>query len=80
MEDTSGFYKKTEDGSWLYAPNFVYNKDYSLERGGNRESIDGWVWHEAAPHDYIMWLLMKNSQEQIPFEPKEDDEDDTPAN
>jgi hypothetical protein len=54
--DTSGFYKKTDSGEWLYAPNFVYSKDYTLERTGNRESIDGWEWHEDEPIDYTIWV------------------------
>jgi hypothetical protein len=54
--DTSGFYKKTDEGEWLYAPNFVYSKDYTLERTGNRESIDGWLWHDQEPIDYTIWV------------------------
>ena len=52
MEDTSGFYKKTDEG-WLYAPNFVYSKSYILERNGNRESIDGWEWYDEQPLELI---------------------------
>lgn len=51
MEDTSGFYKQTEVG-WLFAPNFVYSKDYKLERNGNRESVDGWAWYDKKPLNY----------------------------
>jgi hypothetical protein len=58
--DKSGFYKKTEEGEWWFAPNFVYHKDYTLERDGNRESIDGWEWHDTPPQEYVEWL---NSQE-----------------
>jgi len=63
MEDTSGFYKQTEEG-WFYAPNFVYAKDYSLERNGNKESVDGWNWFDEAPVEYIIWNMM-NNQNQI---------------
>jgi hypothetical protein len=35
--NTSGFYKQFEDGNWIYAPNFVYAKDYTLEKDGNRQ-------------------------------------------
>jgi hypothetical protein len=62
MEDTSGFYKKYEDGDWIYAPNFVYSKDYTLERDGNREPTDGWNWHEQAPQEYIIWEYLNNQQ------------------
>ena len=36
-----GFYKLDENGSWLFAPSFVYAKDYVLEKDGNREEVDG---------------------------------------
>jgi len=51
--DTSGFYKKISDSEWWFAPNFVYTKDYELHRDGNREEIDGWVWHNEAPKEYL---------------------------
>ena len=38
-----GFYK-FDGENWLYAPNFVYAKDYVLEKDGNREEVDGWKW------------------------------------
>lgn len=52
--DTSGFYKEL-NGLWYYAPSFVYSKNYTLERGGNQQSIDGWEWHDAAPQAYLDW-------------------------
>lgn len=64
--DTSGFYKKLEDDSWLYAPNFVYSSNYTLERDGNRWPIDGWEWYENEPVEYTIWKLKNN--------------EDTPAN
>ena len=48
MQNTSGFYKY-ENGEWLYAPNFVFHRDYTLMRDGNRESIDGWQWYDTSP-------------------------------
>jgi len=59
--DTSGFYKKISDDEWWFAPNFVYHKDYELERDGNREPIDGWVWCEEEPIEYLQWKI---SQQQ----------------
>lgn len=51
MEDTSGFYKYDQESSqWLYAPNFVYSKDYELHRDGNRDPIDGWAWYDEQPY------------------------------
>lgn len=52
--DTQGFYKKDGD-QWFYAPNFVYSHDYSLEKIGNRESIDGWAWYDVAPEEFLKW-------------------------
>ena len=34
-----GFYK-FDGENWLFTPNFVYAKDYRLEKEGNREEID----------------------------------------
>lgn len=48
MDDTSGFYKF--DGSLLYGPNFVLNKDYELRRETKDEHTyptDGWYWFET---------------------------------
>jgi hypothetical protein len=58
--DKSGFYKKTEEGEWWFAPNFVYHKDYTLQRDGNREPVDGWEWYDKAPMDYLIWLTLQN--------------------
>jgi hypothetical protein len=58
--DTSGFYKKVSDKEWWFAPNFVYHKNYTLERDGNRESVDGWEWHDKAPMDYLIYLTLQN--------------------
>jgi hypothetical protein len=55
--DTSGFYKKISDNEWWFAPNFVYSKDYTLERDGNRESVDGWEWYDSAPDEYLLWKM-----------------------
>ena len=43
-----GFYKKINDNEYLYAPNFVYGKGYTLEKTDNRVSVDGWVWCNSA--------------------------------
>ena len=48
MEDTSGFYKF--DGSLIYGPNFVLNKDYELRRETKNEHTyptDGWYWFDT---------------------------------
>ena len=56
-----GFYKLDENGNWLFASNFVYAKDYSLEKDGNRESIDGWQWYDTAPNEYLIFELLNNN-------------------
>lgn len=51
-----GFKKITEDGSVLFAPNFVVSKDYELLAEKHEEynyPIDGWTWTE----DYEPELL-----------------------
>jgi hypothetical protein len=51
METTAGFYKLEED-NWLYAPNFVYAPDYTLEKGLKdtyEYPVDGWSWYEKNP-------------------------------
>ena len=49
-----GFYK-FDGENWLYAPNFVYAKDYILEKDGNREEVDGWKWYDTPPQEYLIW-------------------------
>jgi hypothetical protein len=62
--DTSGFYKKVSDNEWWFAPNFVHHKDYTLKREGNRESIDGWEWHDKAPNEYKLWEYEQQNNEE----------------
>ncbi len=52
MEDTSGFYKKDEEGNWIHAVNAVYAKDYTLTRELKDTYIypvDGWEWYDEGP-------------------------------
>lgn len=60
MEDTSGYYKLTEDG-WLYARNKVTSPEYELliKRNGTTNytpPVDDWMWCNEAPKEYIVWL------------------------
>ena len=57
-----GFYKLDENGSWLFAPNFVYAKDYVLERDSNREEVDGWKWYDTPPQEYLIWKFNNENQ------------------
>jgi len=47
--DTNGFYKNDND-TLLYAPNFVDNKDYKLEKNQKdtyQYPVYGWYWFES---------------------------------
>ena len=60
--ETQGFYK-FDGENWYYAPNFVYAKDYSLEKDSNRQEIDGWKWCDTAPQEYLLWeITQQNNQ------------------
>lgn len=51
--DESGFYKQVEDGSWMYAPNFVYGTDFELLRelkDTYEYPIHGWSWYDLNPN------------------------------
>ena len=55
MENTSGFYKETEDG-WFHAPHFVEAPDYILISDNKDEyvyPIDEWVWYDEAPKEFV---------------------------
>jgi hypothetical protein len=46
---TSGFYK-LDSGFLLYAPNYVYNKDYELLKENQDQytyPTDGWYWFDS---------------------------------
>ena len=60
-----GFYKLEENGSWLFAPNFVYAKDYVLERNGNREEVDGWKWYDEEPLEYTVFKIKQNTDKTL---------------
>lgn len=65
-KDTSGFYKNN-NGEWHYAPNYVMNKLYTLHRDSNRDSMDGWLWYDEAPQEYIDWYKQMNPDEDYLF-------------
>ena len=49
-----GFYK-FDGENWYYAPNFVYAKDYILEKDGNREfrfSLNKYLIKENSPFKF----------------------------
>lgn len=59
MENTAGFYKKTNEDEWYYDPNYVHNQNYKLEKDGNRESVDDWTWYDETPEEYVEWMESK---------------------
>jgi hypothetical protein len=54
--ETAGFYKKDENGEWLYAPNFVYSPNFELVKE-NKDTytypVDGWNWYDEQPYEDI---------------------------
>ena len=56
-----GFYK-FDGENWYYAPNFVYTKDYVLEKDGNREEVDGWKWYDTPPQEYLIWKFNNENE------------------
>ena len=55
----SGFYKEIE-GKWFYAPNNVYNSNYTLyrqEKDTYSYPIDGWVWHDDNPSGFTQEII-----------------------
>lgn len=49
QNDTSGFYKN-DNGSLLYAPNYVLHRDYELRREQHDSyeyPVEGWYWFES---------------------------------
>ena len=56
-----GFYK-FDGENWYYAPNFVYAKDYILEKDGNREETDGWKWYDTPPQEYLIWKFNNENE------------------
>lgn len=51
-----GFYKKCDDGNWIYAENFVYGPNFNLlkELKDTYEyPIDGWFWNDTEPDGFL---------------------------
>jgi hypothetical protein len=49
MENTSGFYKN-DNGTLLFGPNFVLNKNYELRKETKDQHTyptDGWSWFDS---------------------------------
>ena len=64
--DTSGFYKLYEDGSVVYAPNFVYGPNITLERENKHiynYPDDGWFWFDTIEEAYSYFNIELPTQE-----------------
>lgn len=55
------FYKKEGDNWWR--SDWVSNKNYTLDEN-NKQSIDGWEWHDNPPQEYLDWLEEQNNEEE----------------
>lgn len=63
MENTSGFYKQTEN-EWYYAPHFVESPTYTLVdelKDTYTYPVDGWIWYDTTPPEYIIWEISQNN-------------------
>lgn len=55
------FYKKENDNWWC--SDWVSNKNYTLNEN-NKQSIDGWEWHDTPPQEYLDWLEEQQIEEE----------------
>lgn len=64
---TLGFYKN-DNGTLLYAPNFVYSKDYEL-LATNKDSyiypIDGWRWFDTRQEALEFYGIAEDLEERL---------------
>ncbi len=69
--DEKGFYKY-DNGELLHAPNFVYNKNYTLlkekklseEKDKNVYPVDGWHWFTTRQEALDFFDLTEQGSEQ----------------
>ena len=69
--DEKGFYKY-DNGELLHAPNFVYNKNYTLlkekklseEKDKNVYPVDGWHWFDTRQEALDFFDLTEQGSEQ----------------
>jgi hypothetical protein len=66
MENTSGFYSFSED-QLLYAPNAVYNKNFTLKKENKDEyayPVEGWYWFDSKEEAIQFFEIEENKNEQ----------------
>lgn len=56
-------YKLLEDGSWLKADLEVFLPDGRIVSQENQ--IEGWVWHDNPPQEYIDWDLLEKEKLEL---------------
>ncbi len=73
MDDNgSGFYKNN-NGTLLYAPNFVYSRDFELTRGAKiagdegkgkvlRLPVDGWYWFDTRREALVFFKVVEEPE------------------
>ena len=50
------FYKQNENTSEWYFGNEVHFPDGTKLNAENKQSKDGWVWHDEEPVEYTQWV------------------------
>ena len=58
------FYKKEKNGNWLKGSK-VYLPNGVILTEKNKQSIDGWEWHDKAPQEYLEWLDKQKTDDLI---------------
>lgn len=64
---TAGFYK-IDNQELLYAPNFVYSKNYSLDSENHADHeypIDGWHWFENKEEAYNYFNIKMSEADEL---------------
>jgi hypothetical protein len=55
------FYKlNTDTGEWYFG-NEVHFPDGTKINAENKESKDGWQWHDKPPQEYLEWIENQNT-------------------
>lgn len=51
------FYKKENNGNWVIGKiiNLAKAFDYEVLTKSNKQSKNGWEWHDTAPQEYLDW-------------------------
>ena len=57
-------YKQLEDNSWIKADTEVYLPDGRIISQENQ--IEGWVWHDDPPTEYLEWVESQNKPIVLP--------------